>query len=579
MSFIRLALAQINPHVGDLAANKKIILEQIELARNNNVDVIAFPELAITGYPPNDLLFDPDFINDSREVLEDIVTHSSGLCVVIGFPEKIKEGDLLSNSAAIIADGELLDVYRKCLLPNYGIFDEKRYFSPGDSFSTYSIRETNVAINICEDIWYPEGPLKAQSMAGADLIININASPFHQDKRSERLAMLKERAVENGVTICYVNMTGGQDELVFDGNSLVVDQNGRLIAEAAQFQEDLILLDMDIKSSASTNNLSNEGSKQKEVAFSHNGTILVNDERGSNTKNQIIARNPYIPNSELEEIYNALVMGTRDYVRKNNFSTVLLGLSGGIDSALTATIAAEALGPSNVICVNMPSSISSQHSVTDSQIMVNNLGVRFESFPISGIVDSYVNAMPLTLALDRPNVAHENIQARVRGNILMALANKNNWLVLATGNKSEYATGYATLYGDMSGGLAVIKDLSKTLVYQISRYYNDKMNKLIIPESILDKEPSAELRLDQFDIDSLPPYQILDKILKYYIELHYSVGQIIDEGFERETVENIISLINKSEYKRSQAPVGIKITKVAFGKDRRYPIVNGFSHA
>ena len=571
MPEIRVALSQINPTVGDIKGNKDLIQSELKRAQESGADIIAFPELAITGYPPEDLLYNPDFIDSAKEAIEQIAKASLGIVTIIGYPEKDPNDGQLYNSAAVISDGKIVDIYRKKLLPNYGVFDERRYFSTGSPTATYILGEIGIAVNICEDIWFDNGPTQMQSINGADVIININASPYHRGKRETRLAMLQQRAKENDVVVCYVNLNGGQDELVFDGNSMVLDREGNLTHEAQQFQDQLLLADIEVTHKELE-------SKNIVLGDTHNDLekipIGLNNDSSSRSNIGVIAKNTPLP--EHHEIFECLVVGTRDYLRKNGFGKVVIGLSGGIDSALTAVVAAESVGASNVTLVNMPSEISSQHSVDDSKALAENLGADFQLVSISGLVDAYSDTLPDILPSSEPNLAYENIQARIRGNILMAMSNKHNWIVLSTGNKSEYATGYTTLYGDMVGGFAVLKDVSKTLVYAIAKDYNQRAGREIIPSSIITKEPSAELRPDQFDTDSLPPYEKLDPVLQAYIEENASLEEILRADLDQTEVERVINLVKSSEYKRWQAPPGVKITELAFGKDRRYPIVNEY---
>ena len=571
MPEIRVARSQINPTVGDIKGNKDLIQRELKRAQQSGADIIAFPELAITGYPPEDLLYNPDFIDAAKEAIEQIAKASLGIVTIIGYPEKDPNEGELYNSAAVISDGKIVDIYRKKLLPNYGVFDERRYFSTGSPTATYSLGEIGIAVNICEDIWFDNGPTQMQSINGADVIININASPYHRGKRETRLAMLQQRAKENDVVVCYVNLNGGQDELVFDGNSMILDREGNLTHEAEQFQDQLLLADIEVAHKELESKNIIPGDIQDELQKIQIG--LSND---SSSRSKIAEVAQYTPLPDHQEIFECLVLGTRDYLRKNGFGKVVIGLSGGIDSALTAVVAAESVGAPNVTLVNMPSEISSQHSVDDSKALAENLGADFQLVSISGLVDAYSDTLPNILSSAEPNLAYENIQARIRGNILMAMSNKHNWIVLSTGNKSEYATGYTTLYGDMVGGFAVLKDVSKTLVYAIAQDYNRRAGREIIPSSIINKEPSAELRPDQFDTDSLPPYEKLDPVLKAYIEENAPLEEILRADLDQIEVERVINLVKSSEYKRWQAPPGVKITELAFGKDRRYPIVNEY---
>jgi NAD+ synthase (glutamine-hydrolysing) len=575
MRTFRVALAQVNPTVGDLDGNAHLIIDRLAEARRAQADLVAFPELCVTGYPPEDLLLKPGFITRSREALDGVIKHCESITAVIGFPEVGDDGTIY-NAAAVIRDGELVDVYRKIFLPNYAVFDEDRYFQPGDRCPVYRLGDVSVGVNVCEDIWNEVGPTSVQARAGADVIVNINGSPYHRQKREERHAMLSGRARKNGVGICYVNMVGGQDELVFDGGSVVFDRSGAVLAESPTFEENLLLVDLDL---AETPNGTNTAATDTSV---HSWAVPDVIELPARTASSAGGREP-LPETEparrlgpAEEVYGALVLGTRDYVRKSGFEKVVIGLSGGIDSALTAAVAADALGPENVLGVSMPSAYSSEGSVSDSAILSQNLGLAFRTIPIRESVEALRAALAEVFAGTDEGVAEENLQARARGNILMAIANKFGWMVLSTGNKSEYATGYATLYGDMAGGFAVIKDVPKTLVYEVSRFRNRMAERDLIPEAIIDKPPSAELRPDQLDTDSLPPYDLLDPVLEEYVERDRSPVDLLEMGFDEAVIERVVQLVDRSEYKRRQAPPGVRITPRAFGKDRRLPIVNRF---
>ena len=576
MKTLRVALAQINPTVGDLDGNVQKVVEYIGRARDLGADLVALPELAITGYPPEDLVFRPQFVAANRQALNDVIAESHGITVIVGFVDSDPDSNSVPssgrgriyNAAAIASDGKLVDVYRKALLPNYGVFDEQRYFAPGTSTHVYGIGGSPVAVNICEDIWFPHGPTAAQASQGARLIVNINGSPYHQGKRVQREAMLAERARENGVAIAYANMVGGQDELVFDGGSVVISPTGDVMARAKQFEEDLLVCDVPIHTNAPD---VVTGTAEAFIAISEAVSRLRPPLPSSP---DLASLGDMAPMSELEEVYTALVTGTRDYARKTGFDKVVLALSGGIDSTLVAVIAADALGPENVVVVSMPSRYSSQGSVTDADVLARNLGVEILSTPIEPVFAAYLQTLKSAFAGTEPDVAEENLQSRIRGDLVMALSNKFGYLALTTGNKSEYATGYATLYGDMSGGFAVIKDVPKTLVYDLCRYRNTVSP--VIPESVITKPPSAELRPDQFDADSLPPYDVLDPIAKAYVEDDLPYGQIVELGYAPETVQRVISLIDRAEYKRRQAAPGVKITERNFGRDRRMPIINRY---
>jgi len=575
MRQLRIGISQINTTVGDFATNTRKILEAIDEARSLGVDVITFPELAICGYPPEDLLLKPQFIEENLRSLDKIVNGSSGLTVVVGFVDAEKD---IYNAAAVIHDGKLVGVYHKIYLPNYGVFDENRYFRVGNECPVYIISGIGIGINICEDTWYEGGPATTQAYSGAEVIINISASPYHSGKGDSRERMLATRASDNVAIFAYNNLVGGQDELVFDGNSMVLNEKGQLIARGKQFEEDLIVADLDIE--AVFRMRLHDPRWRKE-------TLILKEQRWHNTKT-IVSETPLpVPKPPLPprqllvrgfpgEVYDALVLGTHDYVIKNGFSKVVIGLSGGIDSSLVAAIAVDALGTSNVVGVAMPSRYSSPASTSDAKLLAQNLGIRLITVPIEKAFQSYLDMLAEVFAGTKPNVTEENIQARIRGNILMALSNKFGWLVLTTGNKSETATGYTTLYGDMAGGFAVIKDVPKTLVYELSRYRNSLAGCELIPSAIIDKHPSAELRPEQKDTDNLPPYEMLDPVLTAYVEEDKSVEQIIAMGFSQEVVKRTAQLVDGSEYKRRQASLGIKITSRAFGRDRRLPITNRF---
>jgi NAD+ synthase (glutamine-hydrolysing) len=576
MRQLRIGMAQINTTVGDFAGNRQKILKAINEARSLGVDLVTFPELAICGYPPEDLLFKPQFIAENLRSLKKVSEASSGIAVIIGFVDAKED---IYNAAAIIHDGKLAGVYHKIYLPNYGVFDENRYFRAGSECPVYIIAGINVGINICEDIWYEAGPATTQAYSGAEVIVNISASPYHFGKGSFRERMTAIRAADNVAIFALCNLVGGQDELVFDGNSVVLDEKGRLIARGKQFEEDLIVADLDVESVFRTRLHDPRWRKE----------LLLREEQGwRNTRRIVISETPFstekppLPLRQAQvqglpaEVYDALVLGTRDYVLKNGFKKVLIGLSGGIDSSLVAAIAVDALGKSNVVGVAMPSRYSSPGSISDAELLAKNLGIKLLTIPIEKLFQAYLGMLVEAFKGTEPNVAEENIQARVRGNILMALSNKFGWLVLTTGNKSEMATGYTTLYGDMAGGFAVIKDVPKTMAYELVRYRNSLAGSELIPAIILDKPPSAELKPDQRDIDTLPSYELLDPILTAYVEEDKSVEQIIAMGIDEEVVKRAVRLVDISEYKRRQAPPGVKITPRAFGRDRRLPITNRF---
>jgi len=568
-------MAQVNTTVGDFAGNVRKISDSMARAKSLGVDLLTFPELAVCGYPPEDLLLKPQFIEENLRALQEVVAASGGMTVVVGFVDSA--GDIY-NSAAVIHDGRLAGVYHKTFLPNYGVFDENRYFRAGGECPVYVIAGVGVGVSICEDIWYEAGPAAAQACAGAEVILNISASPYHIGKRDSRERMLATRAADNLAIVAYNNLVGGQDELVFDGDSVVFDEKGRLLCRGRQFEEDLIVTDLDIESVFRTRlhdprwrkgNLLVKGIDSR-TSIMVSGAPLV-DAKPPLPDRQVRLRGP------VAEAYDALVLGTRDYVRKNGIQKVVIGLSGGVDSSLVAAIAVDALGPADVTGVAMPSRYSSSGSLSDAKLLAQNLGIRLMVIPIEKVFQACLETLSESFAGTQPNVAEENVQARIRGNLLMALSNKFGWLVLTTGNKSEMATGYTTLYGDMAGGFAVIKDVPKTTVYELVRYRNTLCGREVIPGSVIEKPPSAELRPDQKDSDSLPSYDLLDRVITAYVEEDKSVEQIVAMGIDREVVERAARLIDSSEYKRRQAPPGVKITARAFGRDRRLPITNRFN--
>ncbi|MBI2865905.1 MAG: NAD+ synthase [Chloroflexi bacterium] len=569
----RIALAQINPAVGDLPANAAKIAQYIELARDQGADLVAFPELALTGYPPEDLLLKPQFIQDNLYYLRQVARVVRGIVAVVGFVDS--QGDI-HNAAAILHQGQIADVYHKHYLPNYGVFDEDRYFARGQGFPVCVVGGVTIGVNICEDIWYPGPPTSIQCQAGAEVIVNINSSPYHAGKRGFRERMLATRATDYGVIVTYTNLVGGQDELVFDGGSFIYDQEGQLVVRAKQFEEDLLVADLDVDA-VFRHRLHDPRRRKEAQALAPGLAGRIELSRGTPAQDRpSLQPHQEEPLPRLAETYTALVVGTRDYVRKNGFRQVVIGLSGGVDSSLTACVAVDALGNENVVGVSMPSRYSPLSSREDAQVLADNLGIRLITVPIEPAFRAYLEILGEVFAGTETNVAEENIQARIRGNILMALSNKFGWLVLTTGNKSEYATGYCTLYGDMAGGFAVIKDVPKTLVYELARYRNGLGNGAVIPESVMTKEPSAELRPGQRDVDSLPPYEVLDPILHAYVEEDRGYDALLALGFDEETVKRVMRLVDGSEYKRRQAPPGVKITPRAFGRDRRLPIVNKY---
>jgi len=572
---LRIGMAQLNTTVGDFAGNRRKILNAIKEARSLGVDLLAFPELATCGYPPEDLLFKPKFIAENLRSLEKVVEASSGMRGVVGFGDAKED---IYNAAALIHDGKLAGVYHKIYLPNYGVFDENRYFRAGSECPVYIIGGIGLGINICEDIWYEGGPATAQANSGAEVIVTISASPYHFGKVDQRERMIATLAVDNMAIFAHTNLVGGQDELVFDGNSIIVDEKGQLLARGKQFEEDLIVADLDVESVFRTR--LNDPRWRKDTLLTEEQEwptrrIVASEAPFSTEKPPLLPRKVEL-RSLPGEVYDALVLGTGDYVRKNGFEKVLIGLSGGLDSSLVATIAVDGLGKSNVVGVAMPSRYSSPGSLSDAELLAKNLGLKLLTIPIEKVFKAYLDTLAGAFKGTGPNVTEENIQARIRGNILMALSNKFGWLVLATGNKSEMATGYTTLYGDMAGGFAVIKDVPKTMVYELAQYRNQLAGTEIIPATIIDKPPSAELRPEQKDTDTLPSYELLDPILTAYVEEDKSVEQIIALGNDEQVVKRAARLVDTSEYKRRQAPPGVKITPRAFGRDRRLPITNRF---
>jgi NAD+ synthase (glutamine-hydrolysing) len=570
---LRIALAQINTTVGDLAGNEQKILDGLVHARGLGVDLVVFPELAVPGYPPEDLLLKPSFVTANLACVERLAAEATGITAVVGFVDR---SDDLYNAAAILHEGRVAAKYHKTYLPTYAVFDEDRYFRSGERPVIFSLGEAVVGVTICEDIWYPGGPAKLEALAGAQLVINISASPYHAGKGLARERMLATRAADSVVCVAFCNLVGGQDELVFDGGSVVFDGRGERVARGRQFEEDWVVTDLDL--AAVFRQQLHDPRHRKQRLTRATGAVRSVDlsPRGAPTHRPSI---PAVVAPRLEpaaEVYRALVVGTGDYMRKNGFRQAVIGLSGGIDSALTAAIATDALGSENVVGVFMPSRYSSCESREDATQLAHNLGIRFLTVPIDETFQAYLDMLAEPFAGQEADVTEENIQARIRGNILMALSNKFGWLVLTTGNKSEMGVGYATLYGDMAGGFAVIKDVPKELVYELASFVNATAGHDVIPQRILDKAPTAELRPDQKDVDSLPPYAVLDPILNAYVEEDRSLREIVALGFDEETVREVLALVDRAEYKRRQAPPGVRITQRAFGKDRRLPITNHY---
>jgi NAD+ synthase (glutamine-hydrolysing) len=566
------SLAQIDPTVGDIEGNVRRVIDGLARARTLGADLVAFPELVVTGYPPEDLLFKSAFIEANLAGLRDIVQAARGITAVVGFVDKNQD---IYNAAAVIHDGTLGGVYHKQFLPNYGVFDENRYFQAGREAPVFTLGETCFGVNICEDIWYPTGPTTRQALAGAELIVTINGSPFHAGKAQFRERMVATRAADDVVCLAFVNMVGGQDELVFDGGSVIVNERGEIVARGRQFDEELVTADLDLDAVFRARL---QDSRRRKDALEQRTTApriaLTPLDRGPSP--QAIAPAVAAPLDRVDEVFQALVTGTRDYVRKNGFRRVVVGLSGGIDSSLVAAVAVEALGRENVAGVTMPSPYSSRGTREDARRLARNLGLEFLRLPITPVFTAFKRTLAEAFKGLKEDVTEENIQARIRGTLLMALSNKLGWLVLTTGNKSEIAVGYSTLYGDMAGGFAVLKDVPKTLVYALSRHVNARAGKSVIPESVIERAPSAELRPDQKDQDSLPPYPELDGILEAYVEESMSVQDIIARGLDPETVRRVVRMIDGAEYKRRQGPIGVKITPRAFGRDWRLPIVNRF---
>jgi NAD+ synthase (glutamine-hydrolysing) len=570
MRRVRVALGQINPTVGDFDGNVRMIVEAIERARGLGASLVAFPELAITGYPPEDLLFKPAFIEANLRALDEVTRATRGLAVIVGFVDK---RDDIFNAGAVLHDGVRAGVYHKQFLPNYGVFDENRYFQAGTETPVFVAGDTTFAVNVCEDIWYPVGPTAVQALAGAELIVNINGSPYHAGKARFRDQLVSMRAADDLVCIAYVNMVGGQDELVFDGASLIVNEQGEVVARGRMFEEDLVVADLDLD--AVFRARLRDPRRRKEKLVGRETATRVSLPPLPAPGAPITAPDVPVP-GPVEEVFGALVVGTRDYVRKNGFKRVVIGLSGGIDSSLVAAVAVEALGRENVAGVGMPSVYSSAGTRRDARLLAKNLGIEFLTIPITSGLQAYKRTLAKVFKGMKEDVTEENLQARIRGNLLMALSNKFGWLVLTTGNKSEYSVGYTTLYGDMAGGFAVIKDVPKMLVYELSRHVNARAGRPVIPESVFTRAPSAELRPNQTDQDTLPPYEILDQIVQGYVEENLGVNDLIERGFPADVVRRVVTMVDVNEYKRRQAPIGVKITPRAFGRDWRPPIVNRF---
>ncbi|MCP4402241.1 MAG: NAD+ synthase [bacterium] len=590
MGQLRIAMAQINATVGDLEGNTVKTIEAIRRAKREGVDIVTFPELTIAGYPPQDLLLKPKFLADNREMLDRIIEQTSGITAIVGFVDR---QDDIYNSAAIVHDAQLLGVQHKVYLPNYGVFDENRYFqAAGETQAIYQIGEVLFGVNICEDIWYPEGPMVLQALSGADLILNLSASPYYDGKPDYREKMVAVRAADSVVVVAYNNMIGGQDRLIFDGGGLIVNQRGEVLARGKLFEEDFVIADVDLKD-VSVSKLNDPRHRKAVLEMKMNGIPLCEriyaepiDKEQRMTETEAF---PFLSaettdeqaslslkQRRLKEIYDALTLGLQDYVWKNGFTQVVLGLSGGIDSAMVAAIAVDALGPENVLGVLMPGPYSSQGSIDDALALVKNLGLKHHIVSITPMYEAFVNQLTEAFEARPPDVAEENIQARCRGVVLMGISNKFGSLTLTTGNKSEVSVGYATLYGDMAGGLGVISDVPKTTVYALAEYRNQVAGFDLIPANTIEKPPSAELREDQKDSDSLPDYHILDGVLRAYVEHDKSVEDIVALGYEPDMVKDVIRKVDHSEYKRQQAAPALKVSTKAFGPDRRLPITNKY---
>jgi len=569
---VRLALAQINPVVGDLEGNRNLILERLSEARSQSAELILFPELAVTGYPPEDLLLRPGFVRAAEDSVERIARESRGVTVLVGAPHFDRD---LYNACYVCSSGEVKAVYRKRFLPNYGVFDEDRYFAPGRDLILLEHGKTLVGPTVCEDMWQPGPPATDLALAGAELLVNISASPFYVGRDREREEMFVTRARDNFCFIAFCNTVGGQDELIFDGHSCVIDDEGTVLARAPGFEEALLVVDVEPKEvigrrlrDVRRRALARERTETPPVEVIHVGTPGPS-RNGHKAAGRVAA---FV--DELEQMRLALELGLKDYVGKNEFQDVVVGVSGGIDSAVTAALAAEALGPDHVHCVSMPSRYSSEETRRDAQRLAESLGCPFLELPISKIVDAFGEALADVFANREPDLTEENVQARARGVLLMALSNKFGWMLVATGNKSELSVGYATLYGDMAGGFALLKDVYKTDVFRLARHLNEQAGRELIPQSIIDRAPSAELRDNQLDEDSLPPYPKLDEVLEQYVEHDRTLEELSTDGFDRDVVERAVSMIDRAEYKRRQAPPGVKLRPKAFGRDRRTPITN-----
>jgi NAD+ synthase (glutamine-hydrolysing) len=576
---LRVGLAQINPTVGDIRGNSRKISDQIARARDEGAALVVFPELALTGYPPEDLLLKTGFLDAARVALRELAAEAKDIVAVVGYPEQAED---VYNTAAVLADGDIVAGYRKMYLPNYGVFDEQRYFQSGSEGAIVEVNGVPVGISVCEDIWEPGPPAMSEALAGAQVILNLSASPYRAGYGARRERMLVQRAVDYLAAVVFVNTVGGQDELVFDGHSLAIDQDGRVLARAPQFEESLTLCTIDPRAVAAarlrdTRHRVNVRRQRRTAPIAEPPVFTLATLHTDPVNEVDVVSGELSPTLDPDaEIYAALRTGLRDYVDKNGFERVVIALSGGIDSALAALIAADALGPERVTCVSMPSPYSSEGTRADARAIAENLGVDFREIGIEQAMAAYDELLGEAFEGREPDVAEENLQARIRGNVVMALSNKFGWLVIATGNKSEMSVGYATLYGDMAGGFAVLKDVYKGQVYRLVRWRNEQEGREPVPGSVLERPPSAELRYEQRDDESLPPYDLLDQILEGYIEEDLDAVELVNRGLPAAEVERVIRMVDRAEYKRRQAPPGIKISTKAFGRDRRLPMTNRY---
>jgi NAD+ synthase (glutamine-hydrolysing) len=577
---LKVALAQLNPTVGDIRGNARKLSETMARARDEGAELVVFPELSLTGYPPEDLLLKTSFLDAADVALQELAGQTHGIAAVVGYPEKAED---VYNSAAVLADGEVVATYRKMYLPNYGVFDEQRYFQSGAEAAIVELNGVPLGLSICEDIWEPGPPAMTEALAGAQVIVNLSASPYRKGVGARRERMLIQRAVDNLTAVVFVNTVGGQDELVFDGHSLAIDQDGRVLARAPQFEEALTFCTIDPRAitAARLRDTRHRANVRRQRRAAHVAEppvfTLASINVEPENEAEVVSGDLAGTLGDEAEVYAALRTGLHDYVEKNGFERVVIALSGGIDSALAALVAADALGPERVTCVSMPSPYSSEGTRNDARTIAENLGVDFREIGIEQAMSAYEEMLREAFEGHEPDVTEENVQARIRGNVVMALSNKFGWLVLATGNKSEMSVGYATLYGDMAGGFAVLKDVYKGWVYRLVRWRNGRDNgRELVPASVLDRPPSAELRYEQRDDESLPPYDVLDRILEGYVEEDLDAVELVHRGLPAEDVERVIRMVDRAEYKRRQAPPGIKISARAFGRDRRLPITNRY---